>query len=80
MQLDMRDRLEDQICDAIAQRKDDLVDLLRTLIRFDTTTHVSGAPPAKRQGCRHTSASVCDPPARQLRSPNLTRLWLPGIR
>ncbi|MGI8712276.1 MAG: M20 family metallopeptidase [Solirubrobacteraceae bacterium] len=41
----MRTELEDQVCRAIAEREDDLVDLLRTLVRFDTITHVSGAPP-----------------------------------
>ncbi len=39
----MTERPEAQICDAIAACEDDLVDLLRTLIRFDTTTHVAGA-------------------------------------
>jgi acetylornithine deacetylase len=36
--------LEHRVCDAIARREDELVELLRTLIRFDTTTHVPGAP------------------------------------
>jgi len=40
----MRDGLEQRICDAVARREEELVDLLRALIRFDTTTHVGGAP------------------------------------
>jgi acetylornithine deacetylase len=43
MQLEMRDEREAQICNVIAGREGELVDLLRTLIRFDTTTHVAGA-------------------------------------
>jgi acetylornithine deacetylase len=43
MQPEMRNDREAQICDAIAGREGDLVDLLRALIRFDTTTHVAGA-------------------------------------
>jgi acetylornithine deacetylase len=43
MQLEQRDEREEQICNLIAGREDELVDLLRTLIRFDTTTHVAGA-------------------------------------
>ncbi|MFN2627957.1 MAG: ArgE/DapE family deacylase [Gaiellaceae bacterium] len=35
---------EQVVCDAIARRQDELVELLRALIRFDTTTHVRGAP------------------------------------
>jgi acetylornithine deacetylase len=37
--------MERGVCDAIAAREDELVELVRTLIRFDTTTHVAGAPP-----------------------------------
>ncbi len=32
------------ICDAIVGRQEELVDLLQTLIRFDTITHLPGAP------------------------------------
>ena len=37
---------EQRLCAAVAERSDELVELLRTLIRFDTVTHVpgSGAP------------------------------------
>jgi acetylornithine deacetylase len=34
---------EHRVCAAIAEREDELVELLRDLIRFDTTTHVAGA-------------------------------------
>ncbi len=40
----MRDEVEELICDAVARREDELVDLVRALVRFDTTTHVEGAP------------------------------------
>lgn len=36
---------EQRVCDAIADGRDELVELLRTLIRFDTITHTAGAPP-----------------------------------
>ena len=44
MQARMIQGLERQVCQRIAERADDLVALLQTLIRFDTTTHVPGAP------------------------------------
>jgi acetylornithine deacetylase len=44
MQAGMADELEREICGRIAERQHDLVALLQTLIRFDTTTHVPGAP------------------------------------
>ena len=36
---------EQRVCDAIAEGRDELVELLRALIRFDTVTHTAGAPP-----------------------------------
>ncbi|MGI9116069.1 MAG: M20 family metallopeptidase [Gaiellales bacterium] len=36
---------EQAVCDAIAAGRGELVELLRTLIRFDTITHTAGAPP-----------------------------------
>ena len=33
------------MCDEIARREDDLVELLRTLVGFDTVTHDLGGPP-----------------------------------
>ena len=44
MQLGMQVDLEDRICATIADGEAELVELLRTLIRFDTTTHTLGAP------------------------------------
>jgi acetylornithine deacetylase len=44
MQVAMTDELERRVCERIAAREDDLVALLQALIRFDTTTHVPGAP------------------------------------
>jgi acetylornithine deacetylase len=35
---------EQRVCDEIARREGELVDLLQTLIGFDTTTHEPGAP------------------------------------
>jgi acetylornithine deacetylase len=50
MQAEMREQHEAQICHAIAAREDDLVDLLRTLIGFDTITHVAGAGAREEAG------------------------------
>jgi len=36
---------EQRVCDEIARREDDLVELVRTLVGFDTTTHTAGAAP-----------------------------------
>ncbi len=36
--------LEEQVCDAVAAARDELVELLRTLIGFDTTAHAVGQP------------------------------------
>ena len=38
-------RDEQRVCDEIARGEDELVALLRTLVGFDTTTHVVGEPP-----------------------------------
>jgi acetylornithine deacetylase len=45
MQAGMGDELERLICERIAERESELVALLQALIRFDTTTHLPGAPP-----------------------------------
>jgi acetylornithine deacetylase len=37
--------LERRVCERVAAGADELVDLLRALVRFDTVTHVPGAPP-----------------------------------
>jgi acetylornithine deacetylase len=37
--------VELRVCDAIAEREDELVELLRALVRFDTTTHTMGEGP-----------------------------------
>ena len=37
--------VEQRVCDAISSGENDLVALLQDLVRFDTTTHVAGAPP-----------------------------------
>jgi acetylornithine deacetylase len=36
---------EQRVCEAIAARERDLVELLQALVRFDTVTHTAGAPP-----------------------------------
>jgi acetylornithine deacetylase len=49
MQLDLKveelSGTERRVCDAIAARADELVELLQALVRFDTTTHVGDAAP-----------------------------------
>jgi acetylornithine deacetylase len=44
LQLERLSEAEHRVCDAIAEREHELVELLRTLIRFDTTTHTAGEP------------------------------------
>ncbi len=39
------DATEQRVCDEIGRREDDLVELLRDLVRFDTTSHTLGAHP-----------------------------------
>lgn len=39
----MSQELERRVCERITERQDELVELLRTLIGFDTTAHVPGA-------------------------------------
>ena len=56
--------LEQRVCDEIARREDELVELLQTLIRFDTTTHASRRRPARRGGAAGaTSPSGSSAPA-----------------
>jgi acetylornithine deacetylase len=45
LQVEQLSPLEQRVCAAIAGRKTELVELLRALIGFDTTTHVAGAAP-----------------------------------
>jgi acetylornithine deacetylase len=44
---------EKRVCDAVSHYADELVELLRTLIRFDTTTHVTGAPAREESALQH---------------------------
>jgi acetylornithine deacetylase len=63
--------LERRVCEHIAGRADELVELLTTLIGFDTVTHVPGAPPrgeaalqrhlAERLAARGADVSVAEP-------------------
>jgi len=45
--------IEAEVVAGVARRRDDLVDLLRTLIAFDTVTHVDGAPPREEPALQH---------------------------
>jgi acetylornithine deacetylase len=45
LQIEQLSALEQRVCDSIAEREGELVELLQALIRFDTTTHVGDAPP-----------------------------------
>jgi acetylornithine deacetylase len=64
---------EQRVCAAIAEREDELVELLQALIRFDTTTHVADAPPrqeaalqaylAERLAAAGASVEVFEPDA-----------------
>ena len=44
---------EQRVCGAIAEREDELVALLRTLLRFDTTTYSCGAGPREEAALQH---------------------------
>jgi acetylornithine deacetylase len=44
LQIEHLNEVERSVCTAIAEREAELVELLRTLIRFDTTTHTLGQP------------------------------------
>ena len=65
--------LERKVCDVIAEREDELVGLLRTLIGFDTVTFASGALPREeealqrylgdRLAARGAAVSVAEPDA-----------------
>ena len=63
--------LEQLVCDEIVRREDDLVDLLRTLIRFDTRTHPHDGPPREEQDLQEHLA------ARLARAGADVRLWEP---
>jgi acetylornithine deacetylase len=64
---------EQRVCAAIAEREDELVELLQALIRFDPTTHVADAPPrqeaalqaylAERLAAAGASVEVFEPDA-----------------
>jgi acetylornithine deacetylase len=45
LQVEQLSPLEQRVCAAIADRENELVELLRALVGFDTTTHVAGAAP-----------------------------------
>jgi acetylornithine deacetylase len=45
LQVEQLSPLEQRVCAAIAAREKELVELLRALVGFDTTTHVAGAAP-----------------------------------
>jgi acetylornithine deacetylase len=45
LQVEQLSPLEQRVCAAIADRERELVELLRALVGFDTTTHVAGAAP-----------------------------------
>ncbi|MDX6468675.1 MAG: acetylornithine deacetylase [Gaiellaceae bacterium] len=45
LQVEQLSPLEQRVCAAIADREKELVELLRALVGFDTTTHVAGAAP-----------------------------------
>jgi acetylornithine deacetylase len=62
---------ERAVCDEIARREDDLVALLRELIRFDTTTHQPGEPPREERALQQHLA------ARLERAGAETRVWEP---
>jgi acetylornithine deacetylase len=63
--------LERRVCEHVAGRADELVELLRALVGFDTVTHVPGAPPraeaalqaylAGRLGAHGADVSVAEP-------------------
>jgi acetylornithine deacetylase len=64
---------EQAVCDEIVRRRDDLVELLRTLIRFDTTTHQLGDAPREELALQAFLA------ARLERAGADVRVWEPDV-
>jgi acetylornithine deacetylase len=64
---------EQTVCDEIARRDDDLVELARALVRFDTTTHQPGAP------AREEAALQAFLGARLERAGAVVEIWEPVV-
>jgi acetylornithine deacetylase len=64
---------EQAVCDEIARREDELVELLRTLIRFDTTVREAGAHPGDEAALQAHLA------ARLERSGAVVETWEPDV-
>jgi acetylornithine deacetylase len=65
--------LERLVCDEIERRRDDLVELLRALIRFDTTTHLQGEAPREEQALQAYLAGRLE------RAGAEVRVWEPDV-
>ncbi len=75
--LDPLSALERRICDRIAAREDELVQLLRTLIAFDTRVPSPAPPPATSTRCRPLARRL-QAGARTSNSPNPIRSSSPA--
>ena len=64
-------QVEQELCREIERRQGELVELLQSLIRFDTTTHQPGAPPREERALQELLA------ARLARAGADVRLWEP---
>jgi acetylornithine deacetylase len=64
---------EQAVCDEIARRQDDLVELVRALVRFDTTTHQLGEP------AREEAALQALLGARLERAGAAVEIWEPDV-
>ena len=50
--------LERRVCEHVTRREDDLVELFRTLIGFETVTFAPGTPPREEEALQRFLASV----------------------
>ena len=64
---------EEAVCHEIERRRDDLVELLRALIRFDTTTHQPGEPAREEQALQGYLAERLE------RAGADVRVWEPDV-
>jgi acetylornithine deacetylase len=64
---------ERRVCDAIASREAELVELVRSLVRFDTTTHVLGQPAREEAALQAFVAGRLRPLGAEV------RVWEPDV-
>ena len=71
---------ERRICDAVAERRDELVALASELIGFDTTARTVGEPPRQEVALQEYLAGGCARPERRSTCGSPTRIRSPASR